>query len=163
EREGEAGHHDGDEREAARDSAGERLLQNIHRVFPGRIGLREGRRSDDESQKHEWSCAKREKPETNDVRADFHAKPRRWSALRFAMQGKSATATRARLRGRNALVQRHARRTPNDLARCVLTPLGGRNRELRANFPLSSYSVFGGENVSRKNENSFAEQKRERF
>src|SRR6266404_4515262 len=39
--------------------------------------------------------------------------------------------------------------------RCVLTLLYGRRRDLRANFPLSTNSVFGAKNVSRKNENIF--------
>ena len=65
-----------------------------------------------------------------------------------------------RLCGRNALVQRHARHTPNDLACCVLTPPSGRRRELRVNFPLSTYSVFDEENVSRGNENNCAMSKR---
>jgi hypothetical protein len=33
-----------------------------------------------------------------------------------------------------------------NLARCVLTPLHGRRRDLRVNFPLSSNSVFREKN-----------------
>jgi hypothetical protein len=57
--------------------------------------------------------------------------------------------------GRNALVHRHARLISNNLARCVLTPLHGRRRDLRVSFPLSSNSVFRRKNVSRANKNIF--------
>jgi hypothetical protein len=63
--------------------------------------------------------------------------------------------TSARLYGRKALVQRHARLARYNLARCVLTPLHGKKRDLRVNFPLSTNSAFGEKNVSLKNENIF--------
>jgi len=40
--------------------------------------------------------------------------------------------------------------TPDNLVRCVLTPLCSRKRKLRPNFPLSTYSVFAEKNVSQK-------------
>ena len=43
--------------------------------------------------------------------------------------------------------------------RCVLTLLYGRKRDSRANFPLSTNSVFGAKNVSRENENILARRK----
>lgn len=70
------------------------------------------------------------------------------------MRGKSRPPAPPACCGRNALVQRHARLTPNNLARCVLTPRCSRWRDLRVNFPLSTYSVFGEKNVSRENENN---------
>src|ERR1700676_4453776 len=74
--------------------------------------------------------------------------PRQESCI--AMRGKPRAHAPASPCGRNALVQRHARLTPEQLPRCVLTPLCGRKRDLRVNFPLSTYSVFEEKNVSQK-------------
>jgi hypothetical protein len=49
---------------------------------------------------------------------------------------------------------------PYNAARCVLTPLQGRRRDLRVNFPLSTNSVFGKKNVSQGNENILARPRR---
>jgi hypothetical protein len=43
---------------------------------------------------------------------------------------------------------------PEHLARCVLPPHSSKAVS-RVNFPLSTYSVFGGKNVSGTNENIF--------
>src|SRR6267142_6182883 len=50
------------------------------------------------------------------------------NALRVAMRGKFRSPTRGWRCGRNALVQRHARLAPDNLARCVLAPLSSRRR-----------------------------------
>jgi hypothetical protein len=76
--------------------------------------------------------------------------------MRIAMRGKPRVPAPAPRCGRNALVERHARLTPERLARCVLTQLCSGKRDLRVNFPLSIYSVFGEKNVSQDVENILA-------
>jgi hypothetical protein len=48
---------------------------------------------------------------------------------------------------------------PEHLARCVLPPHSSKAVS-RVNFPLSTYSVFGEENVSEENENTFGHSER---
>src|SRR6476619_1829339 len=73
------------------------------------------------------------------------------------MRGKSTSPTRSRRCGRNALVRRHARRTPKSLARCVLTPLSAGDGNCVRTSLYPSYSVFGEKKVSRTNLKYFSE------
>ena len=70
------------------------------------------------------------------------------------MRGKSTRPIRTAGRSRNALVRRHARLTPDE-SRPLRLDATQQQRSLRVNFPLSTYSAFGEENVSRGNENTF--------
>src|SRR5579871_4325491 len=86
--EGQAGDDDGDEGETARDGTGERLLQNVDGVFPGRIAgrLRQHRGGkSDRQEKEEWGAGMAE--QANDCLPSISHK---WTSIVISIRKRQA-------------------------------------------------------------------------
>src|ERR1700730_3462404 len=104
--EGEAGYDNRDDRQPARDGAGERLLENTHGVLPGRIGGRLGRGRCGEEQSHD-RCREnpsRTTPIRNSSPTYFHFET---SQRVLKNRRKFTPETGGRGHGVNLLLRRH--------------------------------------------------------